>query len=1294
MHLKSLFLVLAILGVVIPGEASLIFVDLDASGTEDGTSWPDAFTDLQDALAEAQPGDTIWIAEGIYYPTDDGSRPTSFQIPGEVALYGGFAGIESVLSERNWLNFPVVLSGDIGIPGEETDNSLRVVRITDVSGVTLDGITISHAFNNATVPLLENQLAGGILATNASFSLYNITIINNEARYGGAIGLLESSSLQAVNCQFEKNVSNGLNNKCGGAIYADTNADEAFYTNCFFLENRATFAGGSGGACTGGTNTFVNCIFSQNDAKLGMALSFMNATIYQCTFWRQSGGNGIFSDGNYNLYNSITWNNTSPDITAGSGIATFEDCLIGIIDCPDGSTCSGNMLYNTPPYFVHPYGGDFRLSLCSPAINMGNNDNIPDGIVIDAAGLDRIIGTTVDLGAHEMLDLEPQFRPTDVTNTDSTYANRSWLAALACANRHAGADTIRFLLGSGNHAIQPLYEGPILTDDSTVIDATAGYQLGEIVIDGIQDNYTDFQVTFADSEGIHSRSNNTEVYGMEFRNFGDRGIYLDTGADHSTIGIPGKGNIFFNNGVNISLKGKDILVQSNYVGTTPDGGVQDDLYGGIAIVPGSEDIQIGGKRSLNEGNIIGYSLSAVSLGFSNNGTLAQKNVRISGNHIGLDPNNGNICPNFDGLAGVVNSSSYYMDVLFGGTLDEGNILAHCQDDAIVVLGTGTRVAFRKNIFICNRYGIDLVGLTQGNNGNFNIMPPTVSEADIFHLAGTAFPGDTIEVYINETQDCPDTAACNQGRFFFGERTVDDNGEWEILAADFPFPLYGGEQVTATRTNQYPITSEFSPCVEVVCPESFSSFTTTICPTDSVVVNGTTYNLAHPSGTEVLVDASAIGCDSLIEVNLNFLEEPASTLDTLICESASLQIGNSIFDLNNPNGIARLEGAAANGCDSLVQVNLDFILNAENYLFDQICQGDTLIFNGEELTEAGAYVYLLPAANGCDSILTLELEVLPNSDTQLVNTICEGDSLSFNGQILTDAGIYNATLSNTNGCDSLVQLNLSVEPTQQTSFSASFCEGDIYEFCGNNYTEPGQYECLLTSSNGCDSIVVLQLALSDASATALDTILCEGEALQVGGSIFDQMGQYEVLLTNAAGCDSLINLGLDYNFITSPTATIEPDLGFGDGSIQLELPDSNLSVSWEDGSQDLLREQLFAGEYLLTLTDSLGCSRELSFEVEEGDLIVAMPNIFTPNGDGVNDFFNVVSNSESVNVLQFSIYNRWGQQVYNNETPNTGWDGNFKGKPQPTETYFFYIEVDSGREGRENEVFQGNFTLVR
>jgi hypothetical protein len=135
----------------------ILYVNKAASGANTGTSWSNAFNDLQAAFAAAQATDQIWVAQGVYYPTSDPSnRAASFELKNGVALYGGFVGGESQLSERDWKLNPTILSGDIdqndihvsGIVTSTTGitgiNSYTVLKATDVDANTvIDGFVVT-----------------------------------------------------------------------------------------------------------------------------------------------------------------------------------------------------------------------------------------------------------------------------------------------------------------------------------------------------------------------------------------------------------------------------------------------------------------------------------------------------------------------------------------------------------------------------------------------------------------------------------------------------------------------------------------------------------------------------------------------------------------------------------------------------------------------------------------------------------------------------------------------------------------------------------------------------------------------------------------------------------------------------------------------------------------------------------------------------------------------------------------------------------------------------------------------
>jgi hypothetical protein len=172
---------------VCPFASDQVYVDQDATGLNDGTSWDNAFTDLQDALdlVENDPFvRRIWIAEGTYYPTTTTDRSATFLLTDSVEIYGGFLGNESTLESRTSDASLVQLSGDIGNVNDSTDNVYHVIRGDALcSACLVDGATIrdGHAVGGIGA---ENQ--GGGLYNDGTLTLNNCVIERNTSAMDGA----------------------------------------------------------------------------------------------------------------------------------------------------------------------------------------------------------------------------------------------------------------------------------------------------------------------------------------------------------------------------------------------------------------------------------------------------------------------------------------------------------------------------------------------------------------------------------------------------------------------------------------------------------------------------------------------------------------------------------------------------------------------------------------------------------------------------------------------------------------------------------------------------------------------------------------------------------------------------------------------------------------------------------------------------------------------------------------------------------------------------------------------------
>jgi predicted outer membrane repeat protein len=324
-NLKCLVLVaVCLLAMVCAAQGKVIYVDDTSPGANLGSSWAHAFWFLQDALAAAEPGDEIWVAEGVYKP-DRGAgftpedQEASFELVDKVAIYGGFpngGGTRGGPEERDPSN-ETVLSGDLkgndrpslepedlaNLHGDQDrrDNSYHVISATECSGLTiLDTVTVTggNAYRDG-----QDNLGGGIYMThNASPTIRNCKFVQNcAAHHGGAIYTEHARSLPEIaTCVFSKNAAYLR----GGALYAEAGSAPRIQ-KCEFVGNYTGNHTGFGGGIynKGASPQIEDCLFMRNEAwNHGGALYNESSypTVRRCRFIRNSAirsyGGAIYND--------------------------------------------------------------------------------------------------------------------------------------------------------------------------------------------------------------------------------------------------------------------------------------------------------------------------------------------------------------------------------------------------------------------------------------------------------------------------------------------------------------------------------------------------------------------------------------------------------------------------------------------------------------------------------------------------------------------------------------------------------------------------------------------------------------------------------------------------------------------------------------------------------------------------------------------------------------------------------------------------------------------------------------
>ena len=410
-------------------ENCIVRVDVTAdNAVSDGTSWETAFVRIQDGIDAAATAATpericeVWVAEGEYYIYES-ARTNTIQMAEYVEIYGGFSGVETGRSERDWEVNETVLDGNESPAGE--NNVYHVVVGADNS--VIDGFTIRDGHADVVGGVGSG---GGMYIEECSPTVSNCVFIDNVAISGGGIAVYNDASPTIENCHFENNIAYR-----GGAI-RHSNSANSYIKDCTFTANIATSSsaldGGGGIYSTSSLPTIESCIFKGNiaDAQDGGAIYNYNgshAIIENCLFFDNfaySVGGGIYNyasaptitnctlAGNINtairnwnssaapvVTNTIIWGNTGSTIANGNGASA----TVTYSNIEGGWDGDGNI--DADPLFVSEGRERFDLRPNSPCIDSGTSDGAPEVDLINSERWDDLGMENTGAGTPDFVDM-------------------------------------------------------------------------------------------------------------------------------------------------------------------------------------------------------------------------------------------------------------------------------------------------------------------------------------------------------------------------------------------------------------------------------------------------------------------------------------------------------------------------------------------------------------------------------------------------------------------------------------------------------------------------------------------------------------------------------------------------------------------------------------------------------------------------------------------------------------------------------------------------------------------------
>lgn len=426
----------------------------------------------------------------------------------------------------------------------------------------------------------------------------------------------------------------------------------------------------------------------------------------------------------------------------------------------------------------------------------------------------------------------------------------------------------------------------------------------------------------------------------------------------------------------------------------------------------------------------------------------------------------------------------------------------------------------------------------------------------------------------------DVPLCEGDSFFAG-------GAWQTTAGNYvdSFSAAGGCDSIVTT-------------VLAVYDTFLVTIAARLCEGDSLFVGGAWQTQA---GQYVDSLQTSTGCDSTIVTILAVDTNIAATAAAVICAGESYFAGGA---LQTASGIYTDTFTAITGCDSIVTTTLTVLDTFLQTLPVYICAGDSFWAGGAWQTQNGTYIDSLNTVAGCDSVIITQLfietviEVFPNI------TLCAGDSIFAGGAWQTQAGIFIDSFIAAGGCDSVVTTTVVLADTFYSSATFTLCAGDSFFAAGAWQTTAGLYIEHAQSATGCDSTIAYILAFDTLPRGSSSATICSGDSLFLGNEWQTIAGIYNDTLLSSTGCDSIHTTALTVNHIS---ASGYDEVVCEDETATLTVAGSYFSYTWSPGGETNAAITTGAGDYILTVGDTAGCTDTAMFRVREQMIsIIATP----------------------------------------------------------------------------------------
>ncbi|MFT5600583.1 MAG: hypothetical protein ACI9N1_000818 [Flavobacteriales bacterium] len=281
-------------------------------------------------------------------------------------------------------------------------------------------------------------------------------------------------------------------------------------------------------------------------------------------------------------------------------------------------------------------------------------------------------------------------------------------------------------------------------------------------------------------------------------------------------------------------------------------------------------------------------------------------------------------------------------------------------------------------------------------------------------------------------------------------------------------------------------------------------------------DGNTYT---STGSSPYTIPAANGCDTIVYVNYYIYYHTTSSIVVTSCDeyvspNGVLHTLTSVFNDTIPN---------SNGCDSVITIDLTITQSTISSVAITVCDSYESP-SGITYTSTGIYTDTISNSISCDSVITIDLTILNSTTSTILDSLNSGTYTGPSGAVYNTDGVYNDTVPNAAGCDSIITLYIS-QPGATFSY---ITEASCYSYlspAGNTYIYSGNYVDTIPNSATGDSLISIDLTINNTTYDTINPVAC-GQFVSPAGNTYTSSGTYTETIQSAAGCDSVITVVLN------------------------------------------------------------------------------------------------------------------------------------------------------------------------